>query len=302
MTLQDKVWTLKYAPKKIEDLVLSDKNKTYFSSLTNIPNNLLFLGRAGCGKTTLAKILANKFSPNSYLYINASDENGIDIVRNKITDFISTVSFDGKQKIVILDECDGLSFAAQSALRGTMEEYLNDVKFILTGNFKHKLLDAILSRCQTFDFSIELKPVTKRIIEIIKAENIKIIKEEDKQGLMSMIKTHFPDIRKIINELQGCCINGVFKHNNQENCEIAQIVFDLLQNKSDIFKLREQVISKESEFNNDYHFLMKNLFDLYIDKCNVAASLLIADHMYKDAFVIDKEVNFSALIFNLSKL
>jgi replication factor C small subunit len=301
MSIQDTVWTLKYAPKSIDDLILSDKNREYFSALETVPNNLVFLGKTGCGKTTLAKILANKFAPNSYLYINASDENGIDVIRTKISGFISTVSFDGNQKIIILDECDGLSFPAQRALRILMEEYLEDVKFILTGNYKHAIIDALLSRGPQFEFALDLKDVARRVMQILVNEKIKLA-DESKPHLRNLITSHFPDIRKIINELQRYCINGEFKYSHEDRTEIAVKVFEMLKTKTDVFKIREFVIGKESEFNNDYHFLMRNLFDLSVKECNIEGSLFITDHMYKDALVLDKEVNFSALLFNLSKL
>jgi DNA polymerase III delta prime subunit len=302
MDITNRVWTEKYRPQNIETMILNEENKSYFSSLTNIPNNLLFIGRPGCGKTTLAKILAKKFSPNSYIYINASDENGIDIVRNKISDFISTMSIDGNQKIVILDECDGLTHAAQNALRGVIEEYLDDVKFILTGNYKHKLIEALISRCQTFEFSVDLKSITRRIVEIIKAEGITFSADTGNHVLLSLIKKYFPDIRKTINEIQKNCVDGKFVYKVKEENEVAQEIYKFVKAKTDAFKIREYVISKESEFNNDYHFLMRNLFDEFIKECNVAAVLLISDYMYKDALVSDKEVNFSALIFNLTKV
>jgi DNA polymerase III delta prime subunit len=302
MSLQNDVWTLKYAPTSIEEIILSDKNKAHFTALTDIPNNYLFLGKTGIGKSTLAKLLARKFAPNSYLYINASDENGIDTVRNKINGFISTVSFDGKQKVIILDECDGLSFAAQQALRPIMEEYLKDVKFILTGNYKHKLIEAIHSRCEAFDFDIDRKLVNKRIGFILKSEGISFDDDATKKGIGALIKQYYPDIRKVINELQKSCSSGKFVFADKQENVVAKGVFDKLKSKENPFAIREYTITNESEFNNDYHFLMRELFDLYVKESNSKGLLVVTEYMYRDAFVMDKEVNFSAMVFNLSQL
>lgn len=296
------VWVLKYAPQTIDSVILSEDNRKYFSALTDIKNNLLFLGKTGIGKSTLAKILARKFSPNSYIFINASEESGIDVVRNKISKFVETVSFDGNQKIVILDECDGLSPNAQQALRGIMEEYLADVKFILTGNYKNKLIEAIISRCESFEFAVDKKAVSKLIATILSKEGIDFSGPEVLDGLKELLRKHFPDIRKIINELQKCCATKKFVAPAKNQNGVAQTVFEKLQAKEDTFKIREFVIAHETDFNNDYHFLMRELFDFYVIKCNSSALLLVTEYMYRDATVMDKEVNFSALLFNLSKL
>ena len=294
------VWTLKYAPTKIDDLLLSEENRQFFSSLTGLTNNLLFLSGPGGGKTSTAKLLAKKFSPYSYIYINASEENGIDIVRTKISNFISIQSFDGNPKVVILDEIDGATTNFQQALRGVMEEYLNDVKFILTGNFKHKLLEAIQSRCQTFEFSLSIKDVFTRLLFILKSENI-IISDEDKKSVVLLLKTYFPDIRKTINELQKCCVTGKFIPNNKKEETTSVAIVEKLKSKTSVWEIRKYVLAHESDFNNDYLFLMKKLFDHYVSEENAGKVLLIVDAMHKHAIVADIEVNFTGLLINLSK-
>ena len=149
----NQVWTEKYRPINIEDVILSEEEKNFFTSLKEIPNNLLLVGNPGIGKSTVAKILAKKFAPHSYMYINASEQGNIDTVRTLISEFISVSSIDGNGKVVILDEADGVSLVAQQALRSIMEEYLDSVKFILTANYRNKLIEALRSRCQEFSFT-----------------------------------------------------------------------------------------------------------------------------------------------------
>ena len=138
----DSLWVEKYRPKTLGDIILSDDNLSIiekYQTENEIPN-LLFAGCQGVGKTTLAKILVNDVLECQYLYINASDENGIDTIRSKVTQFAQTRSLDGKIKVIILDECDGLSQDAQRALRNTMEEYAEITRFILTANYSHRII------------------------------------------------------------------------------------------------------------------------------------------------------------------
>lgn len=296
-----KVWTLKYAPQTVSEVILSKELSDYFSNLTELNNNLLFLGSTGCGKTTLAKLLAKRFSPNSYIFINASEESGIDVVRNKISDFVSIMSFDGNPKIVILDEADGLSTAAQGALRGVMEEFLDDVKFIVTGNYKHKLIEAIQSRCSgDFDFTVDIRAILSRIITIMDMEGIEL-SAEDKKSLVIMVRNYFPDIRKTINEIQKCCVTGKFVPVLKKEETVSSTIVDMLNKKTNVWDIRKFVLANETGFNNDYHFLMRNLFDLFTKEQNTAKVLYTVDAMYKHAIVADPEVNFTGLLINLSK-
>ncbi len=298
MTIDQTAWVLKYAPKDVDSLILSDKNREYFSSLQDIPNNYLFMGLPGAGKTTLAKILAKKFAPNSYMFMNASDESGIDVVRTKIKDFIETMSLDGAQKIVILDEVDGFSTSAQDALRFIMEEYLNDVKFILTGNNKNKIKEAIHSRCVAFDFTVDIKQVFRRIQEILQLEKIIVA---DKREVVTLVKQFFPDIRKTINELQRCCLSGEFILNLKNIDSITETIFQRITSKEDVWSIREYVVNNESQFNGDYQNLMKNLFRIYVKEKDAGKVLYIVDALYKHAIVADPEINFAGLLINLTK-
>lgn len=300
MSIDTIAWPFKYAPKTIEDMILSEDNRQYFSALTDIPNNYLFVGLPGAGKTTMAKILAKKFAPNSYLFLNTSDENGIETVRTKIKDFIGTMSFDGTQKIVICDEADCLSASAQDALRFIMEEYLDDVKFILTGNHKNKIREALQSRCVSFDFSIDIKSVFHRILRICEAESISLGLEQKKQ-LAQLTKQFFPDIRRTINQVQRCCQSGTFVYNANAPETISREVASMLASKTPVWDIRKFVISNEGSFSNDYLFLMRNLFDIFVEEKNSTAVMYIVDSIYKHAIVSDPEINFMGLLLNLSK-
>lgn len=296
----NQVWTEKYRPQNIEDAILNEEEKTILSSFTEIPNNLLFIGSPGIGKSTIAKILAKKFAPNSYLYISASEEGNIDTVRNVISDFISVSSIDGNQKIVILDEADGVSLVAQQALRSVMEEYLDSVKFILTANYRNKLIEPIRSRCQEFVFSCSEKQVLQRIIFILKSEKIEISKDQI-ENIKSLMRDFYPDVRKTINELQKSCSSGSFLYTKNNRSGFAKQVKECLKSGEDIFSIRQKVIDNTDKFSNDYNALMKDLFHLYVLDKNQVALLLISEYMYRHTFVLDPEINFTALLLNLKK-
>jgi len=155
------LWIEKYRPKTLDDIILSDDTRNFILSCKDkkeIPN-LLFSGIQGIGKTSLAKIIVNDILACQYLYINASDENGIDTIRNKVVGFSKTKSLDGNLKVIILDEVDGISLEAQKALRNTMEEYSFNTRFILTGNYKHKIINALISRCQELNLTPPLEGI-----------------------------------------------------------------------------------------------------------------------------------------------
>lgn len=296
----DRVWTVKYAPQSISDIILKDSEKKYFESLKDIPNNLLFLGDAGCGKTTLAKLLAKKFAPESYIYVNASRENGIDSIRTRISDFVSTVSFDDNQKVVIFDESDFLSLSAQAALRPMLEEDLDTVKFIFTGNEKHRIIDAIKSRCESHEFAPDFKSIVQRIVTILKAENIKISPLQ-KDNLVGLIRKNTTDIRQIIHAVQRCCRSGEFIYEAPNKESVSKEVYEMLCKKDDVFEIRKFVLERESDFNGDYHFLMKGILEQFYSSKNKDGVAIVSEYMYKHCQVIDFEVNFSAMLFVLAK-
>ena len=285
----------KYRPQTLSDLVLSDSNRKYFESITEEIPNLLFVGTPGLGKTTLARILVNDVLECQYLYINASDENGIDTIRSKVVGFAQTKSLDGKVKVVILDESDGITLDGQRALRNTMEEYSSGTRFILTANYKHKIIPAIQSRTQFFDLNPPFDDVVKRVVDIVKQEGIKI-EPDQKANFVNVIKQSYPDIRKIINNVQKSTISNIFTVDHSvDNKDIINVIHKHVTS-NDSLKLRKYLIENENEFQGDYHNLMKQYLNYVYtssldDNKKRQYIVTLSEHMLNDVWVLDKEIN-----------
>lgn len=303
------IWFEKYRPKTLDDIILSEENRKILESFKknkDIPGHLLFVSSPGTGKTSLAKIIVNDILHCDYLYINASDENGIDTIRHKIIGFAQTKSFDGGIKVIILDEADGLSADGARALRNVMEEYAESTRFILTANYKHKIITPISSRCQTLVFDHNINDVTKHCYKILKKENV-IISPDKISLLGSLIKANFPDFRKILNELQKYSLSGTLEIPNSliKDSFLNDLYSKLLED--DPIYIRKFIISNEIVFQSDYHSLLKNLLN-YIYEENIEslkkkeAILIITEYMYRHTFVMDAEINTFACIINISKL
>jgi len=296
----DKIWVEKYRPVKLDDLILDDKSLKIVSQFKDEIPNLLFVGSPGTGKTTLARIIVNDILGCNYLYINASDESGIDTIRHNITNFAQTKSFDGGIKVVVLDEADGLTSQAQAALRNTMETYAKYCRFILTANYKHKIIPALQSRCQSLDLKPVVEQAAKRCFNILKQENVKV-SDEQKKKFVVLVKRLFPDLRKTINEIQKSVIDGeLCIDSNGSDSELLNSVFAGI--KKDSLKVRKHLIENEDRFQGDYDTLLANLLDhIYsqpIDEFKKKQMItIIADHLYKTAFIVDKEINcFACLV------
>lgn len=296
----DKIWVEKYRPTKLDDLILDDKSLKVVSQFKDEIPNLLFVGSPGTGKTTLARIIVNDILGCNYLYINASDESGIDTIRHNITNFAQTKSFDGGVKVVVLDEADGLTTQAQAALRNTMETYAKYCRFILTANYKHKIIPALQSRCQSLDLKPVVEQAAKRCFNILKQENVKV-SDEQKKKFVILVKRLFPDLRKTINEIQKSVVDGeLCIDSSGSDSELLKGVFEGI--KEDSLKVRKYLIENEDRFQGDYDTLLANLLDYIYDQPidefkKKQLITIIADHLYKSAFVVDKEINgFACLV------
>jgi len=296
------IWCERYRPTKLDDLILDEGSLRVVSQFKDEIPNLLFVGSPGTGKTTLARIIVNDILGCNFLYINASDESGIDTIRHNITNFAQTKSFDGKVKVVVLDEADGLTSQAQAALRNTMETYAKYCRFILTANYKHKIIPALQSRCQSIDLKPEIKQAAKRCFNILQQENV-TVSDEQKKKFGQLVKRTFPDLRKTINELQKSVVDGeLFIDSSGSDSELLKAVAEGL--KEDSLKVRKYLIENEDRFQGDYDTLLANLLDyLYdqpIDEFKKKQMItIIADHLYKSSFVADREINCFACIVAL---
>ena len=291
----------KYRPKTLADIVLTNEERLYFESLKSkeeIPN-LLFAGNPGTGKTTLSKIIANDILDCQYLYINASDENGIDTIRSKVIGFASTKSLDGKLKLVLFDECDALTLDSQKALRNVIEEYSENTRFIFTCNYLFKIIPALQSRCQIFNLTPPLDGVLNRVVSILKNEGI-TVPDTEKQRLVELVRSGYPDLRRIINDIQKFSFTGTLVIKDNQAKGIANKVVEKIKGKASPQELRKYVIEREQEFSGDYLQLLKEMFEvLFETDTNANGLLVISEGMYKDAIVIDKEINWFSTCLKL---
>ena len=299
------IWCERYRPTKLDDLILDEQSLRVVNQFKDEIPNLLFTGNPGTGKTTLARIIVNDILGCNYLYINASDESGIDTIRHNITNFAQTKSFDGGIKVVILDEADGLTSQAQGALRNTMETYAKYCRFILTANYKHKIIPALQSRCQSLDLKPVIDQAVKRCYSILQQEGVTVSDVQKKEFVM-LVKRYFPDLRKTINELQKSVVSSELHITNSTADEaLLKSIFEKITTGKSL-ELRKHLIESEDRFQGDYDTLMANFLDhLYeqpIDDMKKKEMItILADHLYKSALVLDKEINAFACWVNLEK-
>ena len=295
----------KYRPKTLDEVVLAKEDRDFFESLRSkqeIPH-LLFAGSAGIGKSATAKAIINDvLNGPDYLYINASDESGIDVVRSRVISFAQTKSFDGRMKVILLEEICGMSGSAQDALRNVIEQYSSNNRFIMTCNYLYKITKPIQSRCSIVQLNPPIEGIVSRVKHILQQENITIPAEE-KPKLLEHIRKNFPDLRRIIGDIQKySSVNNTLRIRSDISSEFAQKVFKMLCNKQDLMAIRKEIIENEKEFSNDYHNLLKQLFELVFEsdlpsEKKTDCMLVISKGMELHNMVVDKEINcFTALI------
>ena len=295
------LWVEKYRPTDLSTYVgnehLKEKVKVYLES-EDVPHLLLF-GKAGTGKTTLAKIVVNNIDCD-YMYINASDENKVDDVRNKIKTFASSVGFKSL-KVIILDECDYLTPNAQAALRNLMETFSKHCRFILTCNYVERIIDLIQSRCQSYKVvPPSKKEVAKQMVEILDTESI----EYKLDDVAMIVNAGYPDIRRVINSAQRQVVDSklvVDVSSIIQNDYKVQLLEKLTGGAS--FRDVRQLIADNSI--SDYSELYRLLYDeveTYSNGKVAECIMAIAESQYKDTMVVDKEINFMSLIIELITL
>jgi len=299
------LWTEKYRPQTVEDCILPDRLKKPFQEYVNQKNipNLLLSGGAGVGKTTIAKAMCNKIGCD-FMVINGSDESGIDTFRTKIKNYASSMALMGGRKVIIIDEADYLNpNSTQPALRNAIEEFASNCSFIFTCNYKNRIIEPLHSRCAVIDFGLKngekakmASAFFKRIQSILQSESI----DADDAVLAELIKKHFPDFRRVLNELQRYSQFG--KIDTGILSQIADISISELTkhiSSKDFASIRKWVASHEIDNTTMFRKLYDTLYDILKPTSIPQAVLILADYQYKAAFVADQEINMVACLTEL---
>jgi replication factor C small subunit len=301
--VENSLWVESYRPKDLDDGYVGNEHivgkvRVYLES-GDVPH-LLFCGGAGTGKTTLAKIIANNVDAD-VMYLNASDENNVETVREKIKNFASTIGF-RRWKICILDEADYLTANAQAALRNLMETFSKTTRFILTCNYVEKIIDPIQSRCQVFGIEPPSKAdVAKRMVAILQEREVTF----DNNDIVTVVNNGYPDIRRILNTCQSHTVDNVLKLDEHSIVQANYMtkLLDIINNESDkkeCFKQIRQLIndSKVRDFTALYRFLFDEI-DNYAKGHVASCILILAEAQYQDSFAVDKELHVMAMMVKL---
>ena len=297
------LWVEKYRPTKIEDTILPKSLKETFQKIVTggeLPN-MLFTGTAGLGKTTVARALCNELDCD-YILINGSEEGNIDTLRTKIKQFASSVSLQGGYKVVILDEADYLNpQSTQPALRGFIEEFSNNCRFILTCNFKNRIIEPLHSRCGVYEFNTSKKDMVDLCQNFMARCQLILSNEQtkyDDKAIAELIMKFAPDWRRVLNELQRYSINGMIDSGILTNIKDKNYddLFSHLKNK-DFKKMRNWVVNN---IDTDASAIFRAMYDRMSDKVAPQSIpqlvLILADYQYKNAFVADHELNVVACL------
>jgi len=300
------LWVEKYRPQTIEDCILPEDIKETFQRMVDSGEvqNLLLAGGAGCGKTTIARAMCEELDAD-YIVINCSEDGNIDTLRTKIRNFASTVSLSGSKKIVILDEFDySNAQSTQPALRGFIEEFSGNCRFILTCNYKNRIIEPLHSRCTCIEFKIPKneKPTLanefmERIKYILDGENI----PSDDKVLAELIMKHFPDFRRVINEVQRYSVLGTVDTGILSSLGDVQIktLVGAMKNK-DFTEARKWVIENSDNSPQEiFRKIYDGLYEHFVSSSIPQAVLVLAEYQYKNAFVADHEINLVSCIVEL---
>ena len=301
MQTEHTLWVEKYRPSNLDTYIgndqLKSKVKVYLES-GDLPHLLLF-GKAGTGKTTLAKLLVNNIDCD-YLYINASDENNVETVRSKVKNFASTMGFKD-YKVIILDECDYITPNAQAALRNLMETFSKHCRFILTCNYVERIIDPIQSRCQAFQIvPPDRKQVAVHLGNILTKEKV----ESDINDIVTIVNGGYPDIRRVINASQRQVVDGKLVIDEgmsiQNDYKVKVLEILKTQDKKNSFKNIRQLLadSKVTDFSDFFRLLFDTVEDW--GKGHIAECILIlSQYQQSDAVVVDKEINIMAMFIEI---
>ena len=296
------IWTEKYRPDVLENYIGNDviraKLEQYIQT-QDIPH-LLFYGTAGTGKTTAAKILVKNIDCD-YMFINASDERGIDTVRDKIKGFASTVGF-APLKIVVLDEADFLGREAQPALRNMMEAYSASTRFILTANYLERIIDPLVSRTQVYKLTPpSKKDAAKKLVDILKNEQV----EYDTKTIAQIVNAYYPDIRKCINTAQLQTRDGKLQVSVDEligqdvKLKVIDVLTSNLTLKDKVTEVRKLVVDAQVQDFTEMFQLLYQYVDSYAPSKIPQAVIAIAEGQFRDGQVVDKEINYVATLYTI---